>query len=117
MMDKELSKKAEMVWEECGKLDLFDNLDGFKNDIDKFSSLVEPCRKWLSTRNKLQNIKKSEDSYFLKHEVERETGISWMPHSVFILSAYLEGFKLSNSYPRGDVHVVSLNVGAAKTGV
>lgn len=115
-MNKELSEKAEIVWRECGKLDLFDNLDEFINEINKYSSLVEPCRNWLSSRNKLQNIKKSEDSNFLKHEVERETDINWMPHSVFILSAYLEGFKLSSSFLRGGVHVVSLNVGAAKKG-
>jgi hypothetical protein len=113
-MDKELSEKSKMVWNECGKLDVFDNLDAFKSDIDKFSYLIEPCRNWLSTRNKLKNIKESENSMLLKSEVEQETAVSWMPHSVFILSAYLEGFKLSTSYLCGDVYVVSLNVGVAK---
>ncbi len=75
--------------------------------------MIVPCREWLADRNKLKNLKHSVDSYTIKHLAESDIG-DWVPHSVFVLSAYLEGFELSKSKLRGDVYVVSTNIGAKK---
>ena len=88
-------------------------MDALKKDIIKFSNQIGPCRIWLSNRNKLKNIKNNPDSYVLKHEAENVVG-DLLPHSVFVFSAFLEGFELSPSSLRGGVHVVSTNIGARK---
>ena len=112
-MDKPIEEKIEELWELCGPVDLSGSVEDLKKDIIKFSNMVSPCRNWLSTRNKLKNIKHTPDSYSLKHEAENEVD-GWVPHSVFVFSAFIEGFNLSRSKLRGDVYVVSTNIGAAK---
>jgi hypothetical protein len=112
-MESLYTQEIELLWEKCGQLDLFETLDDLKTDIAKFSNLIVPCRIWLTGRNKLKNIKHSADSHAIKHQAERDIG-QWVPHSVFVLSAYLEGFELSKSKLRGDVYAVYTNIGAKK---
>ena len=112
-MDKNIEEQIDDLWELCGRIDLSASVDELKKDITKFSAMIAPCRNWLSNRNKLKNIKRTPDSYSLKHEAE--SGVDgWVPHSVFVFAAFLEGFDLSHSSLRGDVYVVSTNIGAAK---
>lgn len=108
-----IEEKIEDLWELCGPVDLSTSVEALKEDIIKFQDMITPCRKWLSTRNKLKNIKRTPDSYSLKHEAESDVD-GWVPHSVFVFSAFLEDFDLSRSSLRGDVYVVSTNIGAAK---
>lgn len=111
-MDTQFEEKIEELWEQCGRIDLSTSVEELKKDITKFSSMIAPCRNWLSTRNKLKNIKRIPDSYSLKHEAENDVG-AWVPHSVFVFTAFLEGFNLSQSSLRDDVYVVSTNIGAS----
>lgn len=110
MYEKSLQRIDEL-WELCGPVDCSLTLESLRNDITKFSDKIEPCRNWLINRKKLKNIKKSVDSYTLKHEVESNID-EWVPHSVFVFSALLEGFQLSPSSKRDYVHVVYTNIGA-----
>lgn len=112
-MEQELLDKVDDLWALCGPIDGSTTADHLKGDISKFSNMIDPCRAWISKRNKLKSIKQTTDSYSLKHEVESELNI-WVPHSVFVFSAFLEGVKLSRSSLRGDVYVVSTNIGALR---
>ncbi|KHF13380.1 hypothetical protein PO80_18925 [Vibrio parahaemolyticus] len=112
-MNNLYTQEIEALWEHCGQVDVSATLDDLKRDIVKFSHMIDPCRVWLADRNKLKNLQHSKDSYTLKHLAADDIG-DWVPHSVFVLSAYLEGFKLSKSKLRGDVYVVSTNIGAKK---
>ena len=112
-MDKQIEEKIEELWELCGRVDLSTSVEELKKDITKSSIMIAPCRNWLSTRNKLKNIKRTPDSYSLKHDAENDINKGWVPHSVFVFAAFLEGFDLSSSSLRGDVYVVSTNIGAA----
>jgi hypothetical protein len=112
-VDKLIEEKIEALWELCGPVDLSTSKEALKKDITKFSNMVIPCRNWLSNRNKLKNVKSTSDSYSLKHEAESDVNV-WVPHSVFVFSAFLEGFDLSHSSLRNDVYVVFTNIGAAK---
>ncbi|MFL0989590.1 hypothetical protein [Vibrio parahaemolyticus] len=112
-MDNLYTQEIEELWKQCGQIDLSETLDDLKRDVVKFSNMIVPCREWLADRNKLKNLKHSVDSYAIKHLAESDIG-DWVPHSVFVLSAYLEGFELSKSKLRGDVYVVSTNIGAKK---
>ena len=110
-MERSYTKEIEIIWQQCGRIDMSETIDELKSDIAKLSPLIVPCRAWLSKRKRLKNIKCVPDSYNLKHQAESDIG-EWVPHSVFVLAAYLEGFELSKSKLRGDVHVVSTNIGS-----
>jgi len=112
-MDTILVTKINELWALCGSIDGCDSVESLEKDVIKFSHMIEPCRKWLLMRNKLKNIKKTPNSYNLKHKAEYELK-EWIPHSVFVFSAFLEGFKLSRSSLKGDVYVVGTNIGATK---
>ncbi|CED57978.1 putative uncharacterized protein (plasmid) [Aliivibrio wodanis] len=113
-MDKQLIEKVHELWDLCGPIDCSESVENLEKEIIKFFDMIEPCRNWLSKRNKLKNIKRTPDSYTLKHEVEFSVK-KWVPHSVFIFSAYLEGFNLSRSSLRSDIYVVATNIGAEKS--
>jgi hypothetical protein len=110
-MEHELLGKVDELWELCSPIDCSKTVDHLKNDISKFSNMIGPCRDWISKRNKLKNINSSTDSYSLKHEVESELN-TWVPHSIFVFAAFLEGVKLTQSSLRGDIYVVLTNIGA-----
>jgi hypothetical protein len=112
-MDNIYTQEIKELWKQCGQVDMSETLDDLKRDIVKFSNMIAPCRVWLADRNQLKNLNHSVDSYTIKHLAESDIG-ELVPHSVFVLSAYLEGFELSKSKLRGDVYVVSTNIGAKK---
>ncbi|WP_415776350.1 hypothetical protein ACMYQ1_10215 [Shewanella oncorhynchi] len=109
-MEQEFLDKIDDLWELCGPIDGARTVDDLKMDISKSSNIIAPCRDWISKRNKLRNIKKTPDSYRLKTEVEGELN-TWIPHSVFVFAAFLEGVKMTRSYLSRDVYVVSTNIG------
>lgn len=112
-MDSQINEKIEELWKLCGPIDCFKTLDDLRKDIIKFSHMITPCLNWLSLRKKLKNMKSCPDSYSLKHEAENELK-EWVPHSVFVFAAFLDGFNLSESRLRDNVYVVSTNIGAVK---
>jgi hypothetical protein len=114
-MEVDINKACKQLWLTCGKIDLANDVSELEKDITKFSQMINPCRQWLSERNKLANIKKHPNSYTLKEQAEFDIG-EWVPHSVFILSAFLEGFKLSSSVQEAGAYVVSTNIGAKRRG-
>ncbi|MCD9510008.1 MULTISPECIES: hypothetical protein [Photobacterium] len=99
-------------WEACGPLDCCETLDDLTKDIMKNKNMIEPCRKWLSTCNRLKNINKNRDTLRLKHDAESDLG-QWIPHSIFIFSAFLDGFELKPAGKRdgGEEWVFQTNVG------
>lgn len=109
-MEQELLDKIDDLWELYGPIDGAETVDDLKRDISRFSNIIAPCRDWISKRNKLKNIKKTSDSLRLKCEVEGELN-SWVPHSIFVFAAFLERVKMTRSFRRGDVYVVSTNIG------
>lgn len=97
-------------WEACGPIDCCETLEDVTNDIIKNQCMIEPCLKWLSTCNRLNNLNKKNDTYSLKHDAELHLG-QWVPHSVFIFAAFLDGFNLKPHGKRGDVWVFQTNIG------
>nr|WP_282553729.1 MULTISPECIES: hypothetical protein [Providencia] len=109
-MNNVYEEDLKRLWSGYGPIDLFNDFESLATDIQKRAELIEPCRKLIASRNKLKSYN-NKNSYDLKSEFELILNIGWLPHSIFIFSAFLEGIKIKAIGKINGAWVFETNIG------
>lgn len=109
-MKNSYDKDLERLWNIYSPIDIFTDFESLVADIQRREELIEPCRKLIASRNKLKNYNKK-NSYDLKSEFERILNLGWLPHSIFVFSAFLEGVKIKAIGQINGAWVFETNIG------
>lgn len=109
-MNNVYEEDLKRLWSGYGPIDLFNDFESLATDIQKRAESIEPCRKLIASRNKLKSYN-NKNSYDLKSEFELILNIGWLPHSIFIFSAFLEGVKIKAVGKINGAWVFETNIG------
>ncbi len=106
-----VEKKVIEMWGALGvpRVDLSTTPEHLAADITRNGHTLDAVREWVKGHAHRKTL--SHDcTYVLKHEAERAVG-QWVPHSVLIFAAWLEGHQLDHWRVEGGAGVFQTTIG------
>ena len=64
-----------------------DSLEAVISEAQRWPQLTAVCQKWLSDCPRIKTMRSLDDTYTYKDEIERWSGLGWVPHIVVLVAA------------------------------